>query len=144
MFIHWLTGEKMGQHLNKRKRGSVLYFFYNLCAGSPWIITQYRNQNGQPWQIAISIYLAKLLWMAVYCIDINDLEMDYISLFHNLERTSSGKLSFCNKYLDTQHGTIFISNYSCNTISLVDILRINYTSNFCISRRDYFYGIFRI
>lgn len=50
--------------------------------------------------------------MEVYCADINVLEMDHISLVHNLERTSSGKLSFCNKYLETQHGIIFISNYS--------------------------------
>lgn len=108
----------MGQHLNKRKRGSVLYFFNNLCVGSSWIITQYRDQNRHPWQTAISIYLGKLLWMEVYCADINVLEMDHISLVHNLERTSSGKLSFCNKYLETQHGIIFISNYSCNTVLL--------------------------
>lgn len=47
-------------------------------------------------------------------------------LFHNLERTSSGELSFHNKHLDTQQGLRFFSNYYCNMISLVDVFNDKY------------------
>lgn len=80
--------------------------------------------------------------MEVYIADVNILEVGHNSLFHNLERTSSGKLNFCNKHLDTQHGLRFFSNYCCSIISLVDILMINYTNRFYLSHGDCFYGIF--